>query len=308
MKRPFLWNKVPIAPAITALAILSCLTTPAQAGMPVNKAMTCPVGGEQFTYVTTSSYSTFGARPDGKPYGSWVFPLQLPVCPKNGMTLYKHDFTPEEVARLTPLVTSDAYQALLQDTPYYRAAWLMEKMGYKDAATWAWSINQASWEADDNPALKARYQREFAERVAALPDNPDSKTWVAMQARAANAWRELGEFDRARASLAAISRDKLDLPEPQKNDRSETAKEARERRSWLAFIDKLNIVIARGDRSSEPLDLLDAHTAAGLCLNNEEKGKPADPLCASPAIKQEAESMRERRKEYREKEKGRYNP
>jgi hypothetical protein len=71
--------------------------------------MTCPIGGKAFTFNTTSSHSSWGARPDGKPYGSWAFPLALPECPDNGLVLFK-DYTPEEVAKLEPIVASEAYQ------------------------------------------------------------------------------------------------------------------------------------------------------------------------------------------------------
>lgn len=68
------------------------LPTPTFAGFPVSQRMTCAIGGERFTFTTTPSYSIWGGRPDGRPFGSWHFPLDLPECPSNRLILYK-DFT-----------------------------------------------------------------------------------------------------------------------------------------------------------------------------------------------------------------------
>ena len=96
---------------IFAAALAATPLVPVGAGMPVTRDMTCPIGGGAFKFTTTPSYTSFGTRPDGKPFGSWTFPLALPECPDNGLVLYK-EYTPEEVARIEPLVASEAYQAL----------------------------------------------------------------------------------------------------------------------------------------------------------------------------------------------------
>ncbi len=97
-----------------ALAAALAAAGPASAGKPVTETMTCPIGGGSFTFTTAASYSTYGERPDGRPFGSWTFPLALPECPDNGLVLYK-EYTAEEVAKLEPLVASEAYQALRKD-------------------------------------------------------------------------------------------------------------------------------------------------------------------------------------------------
>lgn len=63
---------------LVSIVAAAAAALPAAAGIPVRQRMTCPIGGEAFTYNTTASYTTFGSRPDGKPYGSWIFPLALP--------------------------------------------------------------------------------------------------------------------------------------------------------------------------------------------------------------------------------------
>src|SRR3954468_21691073 len=110
-----------------ALAGAAMAAVPASGQGTASRTMTCPIGGASFAYVVPVGVPPLGDRPDGKPYGT-AAPTPLPECPSNGLVLYK-DYTPDEVARLEPLVGSDDYQGLRKaDTQYYRAYWLMRKM------------------------------------------------------------------------------------------------------------------------------------------------------------------------------------
>lgn len=269
----------------------------AQAGFPVTVKEKCAVGGERFTYVTTGSYSTFGARPDGKPYGSWEFPLALPECPGNGLVMYR-EFTADEKTRLKPLLASDDYRALRRgETPYYRAAWL-ERALVPGSADAPWLLLQASWQADGDPARKARYQREFVEAVAARarPEGGDDLDWLALQARAVNAGRELGEFDQAMAQLKALLTASLDVVVPEETANNyEAVDAARNRRGWLEYLARLEAVIARRDASSEPLDMLPPEMVADRCLEMGDQAA-AVPVCAAgevPEIMAEMKKWRE---------------
>src|SRR5829696_6059662 len=154
-----------LAAAVAAFALAA---GPAPAGIPVTETMTCPIGGGSFSFTTSASYSTYGERPDGKPYGSWTFPLALPECPDNGLVLYK-DYTPDEVAKLEPLVASEAYQALRkEDTPYYRAYWLMKAMGL-GPERYLWALPEAGREAQAKGDVRRRHLAELAEATAAVP-------------------------------------------------------------------------------------------------------------------------------------------
>ena len=119
------------------------------------KDFVCPVGGEAFTADMVASNSTFGARPDGKPYSP------LPVvpraeCPGNGFVLFRLDFTPDEIAILSKVVTSPEYEAMrASETQYYRAWVLMDAID-DDAIAQALNLLIASWESDDDPARKTR--------------------------------------------------------------------------------------------------------------------------------------------------------
>jgi hypothetical protein len=249
--------------AAVAASVLGA--APAVAGMPVTETMTCPIGGGTFPFTTSASYSTFGERPDGKPYGSWTFPLALPECPTNGLVLYK-DYTPEEVAKLEPLVASEAYQALRkEDTPYYRAYWLMKAMGV-DPERYLWALLQASWEAESKPDLRKRYLAELAEASAAVPRRPGDLNWIGMEGRAVNALRELGRFDEALARLAEVPVASLDVAAG-----PGASQEAKTRHAWHGFFTAIKPAIERHDSSIEPLDLLPRTVAFGRCLDQADK-------------------------------------
>lgn len=259
-----------------AVAALTLAAPPAAAGRPVTETMTCPIGGGSFSFTTTASYSTYGERPDGKPYGSWTFPLALPECPDNGLVLYKQ-YTAEEVAKLEPLVASEAYQALRkEDTPYYRAYWLMKQMGL-GPERYLWALLQAGWEAQDRPELRKRYLAELAEASAAVPPRPEDLNWIGMEGRAVNALRELGRFDEALARLAKVPLASLDVPAG-----AGASQEAKSRRGWHTFFTAIKPVIERRDPSIEPLDMLPRSVAFGRCLDLADKLSEFDKaFCAT---------------------------
>ena len=257
---------------LALIAALAFAAVPAAAGIPVTETMTCPIGGGSFSFTTTASYSTYGARPDGKPYGSWTFPLALPECPDNGLVLYKK-YSAEEVAKLEPLVASEAYQALRkEDTPYYRAYWLMKAMGV-EPDRYLWALLQASWEAEGKPDLRKRYLTELAEASAAVPPRPDDLNWIGMEGRAVNALREAGRFDDALARLAKVALAALQA--------AGDAQEAKSRRAWHDYFTAIKPVIERRDSSIEPLDMLPRSVAFGRCIDRADSLGEADrTFCA----------------------------
>lgn len=267
---------------IATLALLSLLiSAPAvQAGMLVPVKMTCAVGGERFTHTETASYSTWGSRPDGKPYGSWTFPMPLPVCPGNGLVMYR-DFTDAEKASLKALIAGPEYRALVEgrDTPYYRAAWLEGRLSPASDDT-VWILLQATWEADADPARQARYDREFVVAVDAQPAKPGELIWAVLQARAANAERQLGDFDAAGRRLAAV-----DPAVFAARTGGEPDPDAKNRPHWKSFYEELGVVIARRDPSREPLDMINERTAAWKCkaMADRSKAQPTG-FCETPKM------------------------
>jgi hypothetical protein len=158
--------------------------------------------------------------------------------------------------------------------------------------TAAWLLLRASWQVDDQPDLKARYQIEFVEAAGKVPDQPRELAWIALQGRRANGLRELGHFEEATAVLRSIPRAELDVPlpaEPSANEEpTETQlkmrEEAENRRSWNRYIEILDVLIARRDRSAEPLDAIPPQVAAGICIQTEKAGRPAPEACGEEEV------------------------
>jgi hypothetical protein len=276
------------ASALAALTATTALaqTASAPAAKPVSRPMTCPIGGGQFTFVTVGSIASWGERPDGKPFGS--FPLDIPECPDNGLVLYK-DYEPVEVAKLEPLVASEAYQAMRkEDVPFYRAYWLMTQMGVQSEARLI-ALQRATWAAEGKPELRARYLAEFAAETAKQPRKPDALNWIGMEGRAINALRELGRFDEAAARLAKVPLSSLAVAEPKPDDRGEAAGQARSRRAWQTYFQALKAVNARGDASMEPFDMLPRREWIGRCLDGKGLSDSQQAHCTAQADAVEAE-------------------
>lgn len=277
---------------VAALAVALLAPTAAQAGFPIEEKVRCAVGGKRFTYVTTPSYTTFGARPDGKPYGSWTFPLALPICPGNGLVMYK-EFSKAEVLALPALLASADYLALKDEAPRYRAAWLARALDPQDQSI-PWLLLEASWEADGEPARRSRYLGQFAELAAETAPHAAPRQAFFLRLRAANALRELGRFEGAAALLREIG------PPPPPADAQNSEEITRDRAFLEDAVQDMTRVISRKDASIEPLDLLPPMIAASLCIggdrmgvaNGEEIPPREDPYCESDELRPEVEKLR----------------
>lgn len=296
---------------LCALMLALALVSEVQGGSPVSVQMKCPVGGKKFTYISTASMSQWGSRPDGKPYGSWTFPMPLPECPDNGLVVYR-EFNKDELKSLKTLLASPEYRQLRSDgdVPYYRAYWLMGKLG-DPAINQLWVLQQATWESDGQPPRKLRYQDEFVRRARALPKpeaGEDDLPWMVMQFRAANALRELERFEEATQLLDAIPLGSLDVPVPAEKVSGTTAsglgkqienygeiRAAQSRRSWMSYPEQQRIAIARHDSSSEPLDMVPLRVAMDLCPTYPRAAPEYKTVCESEAMRAQLEKARKMR-------------
>ncbi|MBA4751039.1 MAG: hypothetical protein H2055_02255 [Sphingopyxis sp.] len=219
--------------------------------------------------------------------------MPMAVCPENGLVIYK-EFSEDEIARLEPLLRNPAYQALSGDVPRYRAAWLLRNLDRDKVFSYVWLLNQASWEADRDPVLKARYKREFAEAVADLPQQPENGMWLSMQVHAVNAWRELGDLGRAQATLAALplASLKTEISAAEATERDHQV--ARANRSLIAFANSISETIKRGDISPEPLPLIPLRFAAEKCRALAKNSSDLiDEFCKTGAIRERIKLMGE---------------
>lgn len=276
-----------------AAACAAIIGAPVQAGMPMPQTMKCPIGGKKFTHITTMSYSMWGYRPDGKPYGSWYFPLEMPQCPDNGLVIFD-EFTKVDLDQLKVLIASPDYRAMRdREMHYYLAAWLMAKMGRAPIDA-AWMMVQASWQADSDPDQKRRYQQAYVEAIRALPQDKDNIDWLIMQGRAVNGLRELERFDEAKALLASLPLAALDVEVPAEKEIGTTAsglgkqisnadeiRQAERKRSFLNYFKEVGSLIDRGEAASEPLVFIPKREAAARCkstnLSDSDKA-----FCDSP--------------------------
>ena len=283
---------------ILAGVLLGLAVSPVSASTPYMAKMKCPVGGKSFEYLSTASYSTWGSRLDGKPYGSWEFPNPLPICPDNGLVVFD-EFSKEQIAVLKAAIAEQDYRAMSdRDTPYYRAHWLSRKLG-RDAMDTAWLLVQASWEADPDPTLKARYQREYVDEIRAIPQPQDPQVWTIMQLRAANGLRELGRFEDAQALLASLPLSQFDVAVPEEQVAGSTAsglgkivtnweaiRAAKRKRSFLVYAEDLRALIAEKNASSEPLRLMPLREAVLRCQSKRDQLTGSDAeLCASEPVR-----------------------
>lgn len=235
--------------------------------------MSCPVGGEKFTSVTTLMYSVMGRRPDGKPYSELPFPRPLAECPGNGLVVFA-TFTPAETAALGKWIATPVYQSMRgAESPFYRAYWLAKKIGRSDADALELLL-PAIWSAKEQDGgnrrrpLTVRYQRVLIDAVDTLPPGVpiDDRIWL--QGQAANALREMGEYAKAEKMRKLAE---AELPQTS-------------RPALVTYMQRLRGVIARRDSSDEPLDMIPDVQAAIICKDRSPKDNFDRTYCATPPI------------------------
>ncbi|WP_395333921.1 hypothetical protein WBP06_08905 [Novosphingobium sp. BL-8H] len=236
-------------------------------------AMTCPVGGEKFTAATVPVYAVFGRRPDGKPYSEVPFPHPIPQCPGNGLVVFDK-FTAAETAELAKWIETPVYQAMRgTESPFYRAYWLARKIGRPDADALGLLL-PAIWQAkgddrnDNRRPRTRRYQQVLIDAVEQLPASVPLEDRVWLQAHAANALREMGDYAKAETMRR----------------RAETALPQSIRPDLATYLQQLGKVIARHDRADEPLDMIPEVQAAIICKNDPPRQAFDRSFCAQPSI------------------------
>lgn len=245
------------------------------------RAMICPVGGEPFSAWQATTYSTYGARPDGRPFSYMHFPFPVPECPGNHLVVFDN-FSDSDKAALATLIAGPDYAKLVVDgeEQHYRAFWLATRLGRSegDALGWLqtalWATTPGAHDGPDDPpnaARRKRYAQEFVERVRRLPaeTRPADRLWLT--ARAANQLRQMGDFAGAetmrKAALPLVGQSGTD-------------------NGWNDYLARLGPVIARRDASPEPLDMIPPEEAADRCERLDDMPpSPAERrLCASLAL------------------------
>jgi len=256
--------------AVTLAGTLCLASAPAAATTVFEEDFTCPIGGEEFESYVIGSSTSWGQRPDGRSYGTLpIYPVV--ECPGNGFLLFEEEFAPEEIARLEPLVASDEYQAMrTTETPHFRVAWLMEKLG-RDPFGRAGALLQASWETDEDADRKARYQTAFVAAATGLRRGSEqADAWFWFNLRAANALRELGEFEQAKHLLEEVTGSTWP-DDPDERDGAEF------------LIAGLRTLIGDANRASEPANLIPPDMAVERCALEAAALSPSEQVaCSNP--------------------------
>lgn len=240
----------------TASAISLALTTlsPAYGTTFFEVKKTCPVGGEKFKAYDIGSSTSWGQRPDGREYGTLpIWPLI--VCPKNGFVIFDDEFSKDELKKLTEAVSSPEYKVMVQndEARHFRAWWLATKID-RPLRQRVGLLMQASWDSDDIPERKQRYQQEFATLSAQLDLNKSTDTenfWLSL--RGANALRELGKFENAMDRILLL---KAAPSYPTEVDEKEGAD---------LLIDGLSSLVKDRNAFNEPTNLVPKNIAEKRC-------------------------------------------
>jgi hypothetical protein len=190
-----------LAASLAALALIAT----AQATTMTRVQKVCPVGGEKYDSFEIMSTSQFGMRLDLRPNGPAAH-LPWDECP-NGFVVWKDKFTPEEIAKLTPVVASEEFQRMRKEhVTAYLVVHLQRALGAGDANV-AWLLLKAAWEAEEvKEDLRQRY---LAEAQPAMSANAKSRMshdeeWWSASIVTAEIARQRGRFPEALALLATL--------------------------------------------------------------------------------------------------------
>ena len=233
----------------------------------------CPIGGEEFEADVVVSNSTWGQRPDGKPYSHLpVYPVT--ECPENGFLMFDEDFTAQELETLEAAIATPDYLAMREtETQHYRVWWLKRQID-RDEISQLSSLLQASWETDDNYDRKVRYQSQFANLALRAKRTEDNASlWFHYNLRAVNVLRELGYFEEGLRRLDFLMKSEF-LPEAE-----------RERASAKSFADELKALLQQNNPFFEPANLVPEEVAMFRCAAPKSPLTQAEAsACASDTI------------------------
>ena len=171
----------------------------------------CPVDGETFKAPTSMSYTVFGQRLDGRPYGALPVPPLRPFCPTSGFMMYKETFTEAEIARAKTLVASADWRRWhASETPYFLGALAAEHLG-EPPRVLARLYQEAAWAAEGDAARHPRYLRAAIEQLQRFHNSltADDEIRFVVRLRIAEMLRQAGDFTAAKAAVEALPMDRI---------------------------------------------------------------------------------------------------
>lgn len=179
------------------------------------KTYKCTIGGEEFQFSEILSTTTWDMRLDGKPIGMAVFPIKLKQCPTNGFVDFKENYSKNELVKLKKIIESDEFIGAKNFTPqnyppHYLLFLELDRGGYsKTDAAWAllqstWNLSVSTKNIDYEDLRTKPILSEFVQYIDKNSNSFDIYSRINLKIYAANAQRELGQFDDAQKRLDAI--------------------------------------------------------------------------------------------------------
>jgi hypothetical protein len=191
-----------VATFAVAVAFAASFGSPAWALSPaVERQWTCPYDGTTFNSYPLGVPRKIENGLDRDPYFMAAPPWAIASCPTptNGFVFYKYQFGDDEFERLRPLVLSDAFRALRDDSAQFRMALILDRAGAPlESVSSALLI--ATRDAKD-PAAYKRYADALLEQFPALlagGRNPDEL--ADLRTLQIELLRRSGRFDEAQAA------------------------------------------------------------------------------------------------------------
>lgn len=168
------------------------------AGMPVEEEISCPLGGEAFTITGTASCTTMGRTLSLKPVTSCDFVTRLPICPKNGLPIYK-EFSDQDISKLGPILKNAKAEAGDKTSPYYLAYLVEKELAPEDVETQFYTLQQGLWydAARTSSDLYSETYDDIADKALEKFEGVEKNFW-----QGAKAFRYFTDGNRASARAA----------------------------------------------------------------------------------------------------------
>ncbi|WP_189412701.1 hypothetical protein [Neogemmobacter tilapiae] len=151
----------------------------AQAGTPVDEEVICPVGKKKFTITGTMSCSGSGTTMSLRRITSCDFVTELPVCPDNGLPVYR-EFDAAEIKQLKAFLKTDAYQTLLLQSDYYRAFAIEQQLKGAGTSETYWLLQRGLWHDYDKMVVAPGFYDLFLQEATLEKDriSKDDKPYM----------------------------------------------------------------------------------------------------------------------------------
>ncbi len=154
------------------------------AGMPIDKEVSCAIGGEKFKTTSTMSCTTFGQTMSMQPITSCEFVTKLPQCPGNKLPMYK-EFSEAELLEIEKIMHTEAYKDAATKSRYFLAATIEQSLSSPDVVEIFSLLQQGLWYTPKQSYEDSDYMRAYhksAKAAFAQEDYESKPFWRGAQA------------------------------------------------------------------------------------------------------------------------------